>query len=623
MDRVPPAIWHAFCLFISLLVFSLIVLNRSPNLLRPLSMALRTGFGLIIPAATLILYLAFRMPGRMSELSSMIITLSLFALALAGLWASGESQSTVLSGLIPLYDARAYYIDALNLINGQDFSIVSARRPLFPGLLAVLLSLTNYNLMAALAILAAITALSCYMMAREIQRSHGAEIAVFILMIVFLFYRVHSGISMTENLGVALGALGFGLLWRGTTSKSLSIMLTGLLITTLALNARAGAFFLLPLLIIWIAWFFRENARISWRALFLGAGIVALGFLLNLTLTRLIAVRSGIPFANFSYTLYGLASGGKSWAYVYEVHPEIGMIQEPEQSIRIYQLAFELMRENPWQTVKGALFNWQMLFSDSWYNIYSYVGGETWAVTVMARWGMYLLGMLGIGSWLMDRKDPIKSLIMVLIIGVFISVPFLPPTDAYRMRPYAASIVVLAALPAIGLKFFLEKIGANIPERMPDFDSVLPIMSFGLILTSILLVGPLIVKFIAQPVNFTLEPCTSGLDSIVIRYDHGTYVNIKKQNAVFMDWMPDYHIGLFRKNSHSLADTNMIEWTGTIEPGHTVLVALDYQSSQGIPLVVPTTILPAHGSLLQICGQYNHDYGSSIFYGEEAITLPW
>jgi hypothetical protein len=71
--------------------------------------------------------------------------------------------------------------------------------------------------MATLAILTAIAGLACYFTAREVQRTHGAEIAIFILMVLFLFTRAHSGISMSESLGVALGTLGFGLLWRGAS----------------------------------------------------------------------------------------------------------------------------------------------------------------------------------------------------------------------------------------------------------------------------------------------------------------------------------------------------------------------------------------------------------------------
>ncbi len=624
IKNIHPVLWHLICFAISVIVFGLILLNRSPNFLRPLSMSLRTGFGLVIPAATLFVYLAFRVPGRIGELTAMATVLSLFAAPLAGLWASGQTQSTVLSGLIPLYDASAYYIDALRLINGQDFSIFSARRPLFPGLLAVLLSITNYNLMTSLAILAGLVGIACYFTAKEIQRTHGAEMAVFILMILFLFYRAHSGVSMSENLGVALGALGFGLLWRGAADRSFPSIWLGLLIITLALNARAGTFFMLPLLILWVGWIFRENRLVSWKTLAISATAVILGFVLNLTLTRLVAAPSGVPFANFSYTLYGLASGGKSWVYIFEAHPEVLVLQEPDQSRRIYQLAFELIRENPRQAVQGAIFNWKMLFSNSWYNVYSYVGGENWTVNVIARWGMYLLSILGIGAWVHDRKDPIKSLVMISIAGVFISVPFLPPTDAYRMRPYAASIIILAALPAMGIGLILEKTARNIvtTDSNKSLASSPLITAFSIALIMITLIGPVLIKSVATPINLTPVPCASNADFVLARFDKGTSINIQKQNLSFLDWMPNYHVGLFRKNSHSLADGNMIAWTGTIEPAKTIFLTMDYHLSQGVMIVTPTTLLPHAGSFLQMCGQYQTDHGLNIFYVEQIKILP-
>jgi hypothetical protein len=630
IHKIKPLLWQILFLGISATLFSLILINRSPNLLRPVSMALRTGFGLVIPLTALILYLAFRIPNRIGDLVAMAATLSLFAMPLAGLWASGQSQSTVLSGLIPLFDAGTYYMDALQLMNGNPFSIFSARRPLFAGLLAVLLSITGRNLMISLAILTAMTGLACYVAAREIQRTHGAEIAVFILMVLFLFHRAHSGISMSESLGVTLGALGFGLLWRGASTKNLFFIWAGLLTTTLALNARAGAFFMLPILILWAAWLLRENKFIPWKVLFISASAVILGFAFNLALTRLIAVSNGVPFANFSYTLYGLASGGRSWAYVFEAHPEVIGIQEPEKSKRIYQLAFELIRADPMQTVQGALFNWKMLFSDSWYNVYAYMGGENWQLTVITRWSMYILCIIGIFSWFRDRHDPIKSLVMASAIGIFISVPFLPPTDAYRMRPYAASIVVFAALPAMGLNYILSQI-----KKMPllGADKILDnnfipqtgfMLAYAFVLIPVILIGPVLTKSTAKPQPIQTIPCANGLTPIVVRFNEGTYINLKKQNDPFLDWMPNFHTGTFRENSHSLADSYMINWAADIEPPKTIFLTFDYHNGQKVMAVIPTTLVPETGTLVQICGQWETDpnlSGYGIFYGIEQ-TLP-
>jgi hypothetical protein len=616
--------WQLPFILISIIFFSLILANRSPNLLRPISMSLRTGFGLVIPVTALVLYLTFRIPKHIGELIGMAATLSLFALPLAGLWASGQSQSTILGGLIPLSDAESYYTDALQLMNGSPFSIFAARRPLFAGLLAVLLSLTGRNLMAALAILTAITGLACYFAVREVQRTHGAEIAVFLLMVIFLFNRAHSGISMSENLGVALGTLGFGLLWRGASAKSLLYIFGGLLTTTLALNARAGAFFILPILILWTGWLLRENKLIPWKILFISTGAVVLGFILNLALTRLVAVPSGVPFANFSYTLYGLASGGKSWVYIFEAHPEVLKIQEPEHSKRIYQLAIELIRANPMQAVHGALFNWKMLFSDSWYNIYAYIGGENWRLTIITRWSMYILCVVGIFAWFRNRRDPIQCLVLASAVGVFISVPFLPPTDAYRMRPYAASIVIFAALPAMGLAYIINQMKRiSLVDKILDKGSYLsytPMLAFAFVLIPILLFGPILIRTTAKPQSVQATSCTDGLTPIVIRFDEGTYINLKKQNDPFLDWMPNFHTGTFRENSHSLADSYLINWAENIEPPKSIFLTLDYLNRQKVMAVIPTSILPKTGTLVQFCGQWENDpnlAGYGIFYGSK------
>ena len=137
--KINPLLWQIVCLGISILIFSLILLNRSPILLRPISMALRTGFGVIIPLAALVMYLTFRIPGKLGDLIAPISTMSLFALGLAGLWASGNTQSVILNGLIPLTDAAGYYSDATRLLYGIDVSNFTAMRPFFAGLLSFFL----------------------------------------------------------------------------------------------------------------------------------------------------------------------------------------------------------------------------------------------------------------------------------------------------------------------------------------------------------------------------------------------------------------------------------------------------------------------------------------------------
>ncbi len=409
-NNIHPILWQFICFTVSIIAFGLVLINPLPSFVRPLSLALRVDFWPVIPITAVVIYLLFRIPGRTGELITVTSIMLLFAMPLAGMWAYGHTQTSTLGGLIPLNDAQGYYIDALGLTTGSNFSYFSSRRPLFPGLLSVLLIITNYNLFTSLAILSAITAISCYFMTREIQRTHGTETATFLLMMVFLYYRLHSGVTMSENFGIALGTLGFTILWRGTADKKLQFIWFGLFTTTIALNTRAGAFLILPLLVIWAGRLFRENKFISWKAIGVTSTAIMLGFASSILLGRLIGQPSGIPFANFSYTMYSLASGGTSWAYIAEVHPEVFLLPEPDLTKKIFQLAFELMKENPLQTVQGALTFWKAIFSDSLYNVFAFVYKENWTISPIVKWILYLLSIFGISAWWQDKKAPLNSI---------------------------------------------------------------------------------------------------------------------------------------------------------------------------------------------------------------------
>lgn len=596
-------------LVIAVSIFAVILLNRSPNFLRPISLSLRTGLNIVVGLYFVILYFAFRLRGWSGQLFSLALTLALFAFSLAGLWAIGLTQPTVFNGIVPLFDASDYYSDALRLLAGQDFSVFSARRPLYPGLLSAVLWVSNHNLMTALSIFTLITALACFAAVKEIQRTHGVEVATCVLALLFLYYRYHSGLVMSENLGLPLGVLGFALLWRGISKRGHFSALVGLFLITLALNARAGTFFMLPLLLLWAGWVFRKPSKaFSWSFLALGVTAVILGFVLNLIMFRLLATPSGVPFANFSYSLYGLASGGKSWIYVFESHPELRQLQEPFQSREIYRMAFELIRSEPELLIKGALYNWSMLFSNTWYSAYSFVAGENPIIGMIAQRGLFLLCILGFVRWARNPDDTLNGLVCVASVGVLISVPFLPPTDAYRMRPYAASMVIFGLLPAMGLLFGTEmlKISFFTKTRLENTHPYLLTFLVGLILLSST-VGPVLVKYSGSRPNFQQVSCEDDMEFVSIRFDPGTHFNVLRQSAPGLDWMPNFRISRFKRNSHSMADSNMIAWTDRVDPGMSIFYTFDFRTMKKVLIAVPTDRLPPAGTLWQVCGEWESD----------------
>ena len=624
-NKINPYLWQVICLAVSITAFSLIVTNRSPNLLRPISMSMRSGFGLVIPITALLLYLCFRIPDRVGELISMTAVLSLFAMPLAGLWASGQSQSVAISGLIPLTDAANYYHDSLRIIAGQSISHFSAMRPFFPGFLSFLMSLTDRNFMFSLAIITAVAAVAIYYSVREIQRTHGAETAVFLLIILFLYFRHHSGTSMSETLGVPFGALGIALIWRGLDKQLHWLTLFGLFVTSFAMNIRPGTMFILPLLLLWTSWLFRKpNEYISISFFFWGSIAIVLSFVLNSLTIRLLAEPSGTAFSNFSWALYGLASGGNSYTYIFVKHPELLLMPDPQQSRTIYRMAFDLMVHSPELFVKGAFHNWGMFFSDSWYSAYSFLESEGGKLYRITRWTIYTLCALGFIHWLIKPSDKYAGLVAVSAVGVLISVPFVPPTDAYRVRLYAASMMIFGLLPAMGLSLLIKRI---------KLDSLLPINTeiqgtnitavISAMLVAIILAGPMIVKASPQKLPEFEFSCAANSDKIAIRFDAGTSVNIMREKDLFLDWMPNFHQGLFSRNIHDLADNNLIAYFDALRPGTSLVSTLDLISGEPALIVIPTHLLPAPGTSLGICGQWETEPGLKkydLFVSSEEIS---
>ena len=626
LKKFSPILWQIIFLGISLFVYYLILVNRSPGLIRSISMSLRTGFGIVIPLATLVIYAAYRIPGRIGELFAITATMSLFALALAGLWAAGSTQSVVLNGLIPLTDASAYYVDATRIQYGMDISNFSAMRPFFAGLLSFFLWLSERNLMTAVAIFTAIAGFSCFLATREIQRTHGTEIAVFFLILMFLYYRHHSGTTMSETLGVAVSLLGVALLWRGITLHKEWLALFGIGMITLALNIRPGAMFVLPALLLWGGWIFRGQGKFSFKFFGLGAVVILLAFYANKQMINILAGPGGIPFENFAWAFYGLASGGKSWTYIFQAHPELRLLSDAEVTPAIYKLAFEQIRSNPLLLIQGSFFYWRMFFSNTWYNAYAFAAGDNYWVNLAARWGMYLLGGLGIFKWIRDPKNPYTSLAFVTALGVLASVPFVPPTDAYRVRLYAATIPFFVLLPAMGILLIQEWVGKRFPkiQSIPALPEGYPVTAFSVIVITVMIVSPIWVKTNGKLPTFPTTACPAGTESFYTSFDKGTSVNIYRENKVFLDWMPDFHVSGFRNNAHDLPDANLITAMNGITPPSTLFYALDLQTNQEAILVVETDLLPQPGTLVQFCGRldYNPDVTPyPIFHAEQVNVV--
>ena len=612
-------------LSIALIVYSLVLINRSIGFIGKTGIKVEINFGTILPFIMILVYLAFIVPGWMGKTLSATVTLALFGLTLVGIWVSGQTQGTIISGFIPIRDASEYYVDALRLLGGQNISIFSARRPLFTGLLAVFLRLTDRNLMLSLGVFAAINGLTCYLAAKEIRRIYGPATGVLVFTLLLLFYRLHSGSTMTEQVGISAGVLGFTLLWQGIINQRIPLILASLFTITIALNARAGAFFILPILLMWVVRVYRIKEHLfSKKFLLIGSGLIISGFLINLIMVRLLGSLNSVPFANFAHSLYGLAAGGKSWAYIYNVHPEVFVLEEPMRSNTIYQLAFNLIRNDPKLIVQGVFICYQKFFTSPYYGAFSYVIGENIRLSIVVQITLFILSAFGILKWALKRDDLIMSMVMAGILGILVSVPFAPPGDASKLRPYAASIGFLAILPSLGLHWILEKFRFKImikPEAIVQ-NSNLTIMFNGIYIAA-MIIGPLIVKATGSLPDFPDTTCPSEMRSVVIDYDSGPHITIVPDDQKALAQNNEFNYSYFKHEMHDISGP-IINWPKLLIPPQSMLLTLDYRLNQTVFLVIPPSLLPKNESMLEICGipeQRNRLESYQIFYAKSINVL--
>jgi len=584
-----------------------------------LGLSLRYDFTVILIPIIGLVFPAFLPGGWKGTLLGLGLILALFALTVSGLWASGVSEPSILGGLMPFSDAAGYYSDARRLLEGQLFSPFSSRRPLFAGMLSVLLGLTGRNLQLTLAVLVAITAIACYLLAREVQSTHGILAATLVMVVLFLYYRRFTGTTLTENLGLTSGALGLAILWRGAWQKKLGYVLGGIFLLTLALNARAGTFFILPLLIVWAGWVFREKKLVSLPVLALAAGALVAGFLVNTIIFRVLASPEGTPFANISSAVYDLASGGKGWTQVKKDHPEILQLSEPAYSQKIYTLAFAEIKQHPEKFASGVLKTWPAFFSWGKSSVFGFVGGEQATVALLARLLLLLLSVAGLIWCVLKWRDPIPALLLAALVGTFFSIPFVPPWEADRMRAYASTLPFYMIYPAVGLAFLLsrfKRMSFLLVTRPVEVPGIL--ISASAILVALMVIGPLFVRLLARPSIHTAVTCPAGNKVIYARIPTGSFIRLVSNVQASHPYLPDLSLDEFKTSLHDFMYSEFIGEFNSLNAPTTITNTIGLTTYNEFWLVVNSNLIPEDPGILGICGKWSQGPAKSynVFYGD-------
>ncbi len=456
---------YAFAPAIAIAVF---VAAFAAGLLSPAGLG--AGFLRALPAVLCAGLLAFglallfarpRWPGEGNPRSVALALVTIAALALlfggvlASLWRLGVSGDTTFAGLLPTSDGSNYFAGALGFLHTGELSPWTTRRPLSPLLLAALLGSGGGSLRLSLAALALLGGASVAALIVFIGRRLGAWAGAIAAAVLVPFYLPSIGTAMSEHLGLALGLSGFLLMWRAAEENGAAAMFAaGAGLMALGLMARAGAMFVLPALLVYAGWRYRGTARFSLRAAALALAAMAAAFSANVFAAEVFGSRGGQVMSNFSYTLYGLVSGGHDWKHVYRDFPALAAMSESAQAKEVYRLALAHLAQQPLDALRGILLRYNdFVFNARWFRLDG-IGGLRYVLAALA-----LAGMVHV---LRHRRAASQGFVLAGAVGTLLSVPFVADGG---VRVHAATFAFSVSLVIFGLHELAGRFRPVVPRE--------------------------------------------------------------------------------------------------------------------------------------------------------------
>jgi len=395
------------------------------------------------------LWLPSNIPHR-PILGSVIFFVLLFSAAgfLTWSWTVGRSVSLAVIGSYQISDSMMYWLCSNSLLDLGSFGHPLTtgewcqRRATYPSFLSGVAWIAQRNIFATLLVQALIVSVAIYVVARRSAHLAGVIGAGLCALLLFRYATVDLfALTMTENAGLVFGSVGLALLLVASERQGIVWMATGIAMISIALNARAGAFFVLPFLVLWAgntAHLFRKNI---WQWICIASIAILAGFVLQALLVLAVGGSPGSSHGNFSYALYGLSVGGKGWQQALIDHPELSG-SDALMSKAIYAFAWKNLSIQPELFLHGLQNNISLFITAGTYG-FEKLGA--WSVFFKACWWLAWIPLL------INRRNPSYVLVALSSLGVVLSAPLLLGDGGARV--FAASVAIDVLQVVIGFSW--------------------------------------------------------------------------------------------------------------------------------------------------------------------------
>ncbi|PKN67516.1 MAG: hypothetical protein CVU57_02080 [Deltaproteobacteria bacterium HGW-Deltaproteobacteria-15] len=584
----------------------------------------------------------------------LLLSLALNLSVLFQRWTDGPGGWFSMGGLLTLSDASGCLMGAKSMIEFGCLDPWTARRPMGVLFYAALMKITGQNLMQTYLLTTILVSFSFWVLAVSVLRTHGFSASLMTLALVSSYFIPYNGVFITEPPGLMLGSISIGLIWLGFSFKRIGYALLGLFIFGLALSVRAGAFFILPIIVLYTGWRFRtkkhtdperkrtqtvspandeslavhtsssiRSGMTAFTGNFFGVlAIAALTVAFSLgsspLLLKVVGPKKGYSYqGNFAYTLYGLSKGGKGWKSIYDEHPELfqGNLSEELLSKKIYEYAFDEIGRNSREfiaTVATIWFDALRYPEDFFFPFYSGFNRKTFlALSVLA-----FISLL----FFHDRRDrPLVFFVFLSLTGIVLSSPFLrlapsPFFDEVTARVYAASMPLNCLAFGIGIGVFLKWVRSLSSQKSHPGDVEDTIQMASSVPTvfersGVALAGVLMCLLIGMPLYLNLSHPEHSLEnerfdcgqgtSMIFRAAKGSHLEIVEDCEITR--VPKLGISSFRIDNPSLGGGPVR--FGNLKPGMFLTMGLNLLNPEDLVYITLDQDPSKYdGELIAICG---------------------
>ncbi|MBI5351872.1 MAG: hypothetical protein HZB50_04470 [Chloroflexi bacterium] len=286
-------------------------------------------------------------------------------------------------------------------------------------------------------------------------------------------------------------------------------------------------------------WVFRGKKKFSFAHVVITGGIFLLSFLIiNVLYTRLIVQPNVISFGTFAPMIYGQVTGGNGYTYA---ATSLKSLDEAS----VLQQAWRVFLDHPLSFFIGSAKAYRDFFLPN-IGVFAFHpnDGHMSLVDILLWLSVTLLLFLGIFLSFKTWKKNLHILSIAGFLGIFLSIPFLPPIDGGN-RFYASTMPFYLLPLVVAISEVLSK--QNSDEDVTHLTNwTRPLAGVVVILSLII---PAVLINVSKPPMVSIPVCPAGETPFVTTINPGAYIDLIASGNHACGIAPELCLNDFKFNS--------------------------------------------------------------------------